>query len=314
MEELAQLRTEFPQYQFICPAATVDIEAKIPNLSNITILFSRQLDADQLEQMPRLRWIHCPDPQLSELPLDALNEATQVVVTNTRGENLQQVREYVLAGVMAWAKQLFFWSEEMGQERQLWNRCPAGQPWLLNEKTFLQVGLGMVGSAITQGAHGLGMRVWGCDQRGSFHPHCDQVYPWKDLHSLLPAADVISICLPRGRQYEGVFGEREFSLLKDDSVLVSVCSGSALDEGALVAAAPRLRGLVLDTFSSSPLRKTSPLWRLPNALLTPEVSESPERDQREAYRSFRLNLRQFMHRNILDMQNVVERPFEDSIE
>jgi phosphoglycerate dehydrogenase-like enzyme len=71
-----------------------------------------------------------------------------------------------------------------------------------------------------------------------------------------------------------LIGALELALLPRSAVLINVARGSIVDEAALIAAlqAGRLRGAGLDVFATEPLPADSPLWRLPNAFITPHVS------------------------------------------
>lgn len=310
-EETELLRKEFPLFKFITPANQNELEEKLPPLADVVVLYSNTLSTAHLRCMSQLRWIHCPTPHLSDLPLNILSEMSQITITRTQCENLSQIQEYVIGALLALAKQLFHWAKGVGTLRNPWETPPPQAPWNLRERTFLQIGLGKAGTQIAAGAEALGMKVWGCDLRGSFHPHCQRVYPMTALHSLLPAVDVVSLCMPRSRHYAGCFGEEELALLRDDRIIIVVGSGNVIDEKALASHASRFRGVVLDVFSHSPLPRTSPLWEQPTVLITPEVSTHPESNERLAFHSFRHNLRHFIHRNVLEMENVVERPFQE---
>ena len=312
-EELGKLRQEFPQFRFMAPAMTVDLEASAPSFEEIVIFFGCKLSPSELEKMPQLRWIHCPNPQLGDLPLAELNEASQILVTHTKGENLFQMREYVMAATLACAKQLFYWQSARDAKEDIWDLSPPFPALTLQERRFLQIGLGRAGTAISEGAKGLGMRVWGCDRHATFHPHCKKVYTFRDLNTLLPSADVVSICMPRGQIAKSRLGEAELSLIKDGAILIVLGAGGTVDEAALVNVAPRLRGVIMDAFTETPLDDSSPLWDLPNVVISPGVATHPRSVARLAYRTFRHNLRQFIHRNVLDMWNVVERPFEEAL-
>lgn len=93
-----------------------------------------------------------------------------------------------------------------------------------------------------------------------------------DLPSLLPAADVVVIAAPLGPTTLRMFGEREFSAMKDGALLVNVARGALVDTDALVAA---LRGnkirAAVDVADPEPPPRTHPLWNCPNLLISPHV-------------------------------------------
>jgi len=88
------------------------------------------------------------------------------------------------------------------------------------------------------------------------------------------------IAAPLTGETRGVLDAQRLALLRPRAIVVNVARGSLVDERALTAALAggRLRGAVLDVFEREPLDAGSPLWSLPNVLLTPHVSAvSPAR-------------------------------------
>lgn len=310
-KELQLLKKEFPDLHF-----TKASPPHPPFLLNKTLVFyGNQLSKKDLAQMNQLRWIHCNTPLLSSLPLDELNEISSIIITRTPCEDTQQIKEYVMGALLGFAKRLFFWTQDMGKYRELWGKQKSSfleKPvWEMTNKKFLQIGLGQAGTEIAAGAASLGMHVWGCDRRGSFRPHCHKLYPITQLHSLLPATDVVSLCMPRAHYYTGYFGKEQLELMRDDTILIIVGSGGVTDEQALAEAAPRLRGIILDSFCQSPLSSDSPLWNQENIFITPEISNLPTCNTGSAFYGFRHNLRHFVKRNTSDIDHVVERPLEE---
>jgi phosphoglycerate dehydrogenase-like enzyme len=97
--------------------------------------------------------------------------------------------------------------------------------------------------------------------------------------------------------------------MKEDSILLSIGSSTVFDENALVQVAKtgKFRGILLDAFYQMPIPATSPLWKIPNVIITPDVAQRPKSTQRQAFRLFLYNLRQYVHGNFKDMRNLVDK-------
>jgi phosphoglycerate dehydrogenase-like enzyme len=110
-------------------------------------------------------------------------------------------------------------------------------------------------------------------------PGCARVVGADALDDELPAADVLVLATPSTEATTGLLDARRLALLPPGAIVVNVGRGSLLDEGALVAAvrAGRLRGAFLDVASAEPLPPESPLWTLPQVLLSPHVSATSPR-------------------------------------
>ena len=96
----------------------------------------------------------------------------------------------------------------------------------------------------------------------------------EELDGLLPQADVVALMLPHSPQTEGLMDARRLRLMKEDAILLSMGRGSVLDQEALAAVRGegRLWGAALEVTVPEPLPQDSPLWDIPNLLLTPHVA------------------------------------------
>jgi phosphoglycerate dehydrogenase-like enzyme len=94
------------------------------------------------------------------------------------------------------------------------------------------------------------------------------------LEEILSTADAVVLTLPETEETRGLLGVERLALLKPGAVFINVARGAVVDEGALIRLleAGRIRGAGLDVFAQEPLPPDSPLWGLPNVLLTPHVS------------------------------------------
>lgn len=105
-------------------------------------------------------------------------------------------------------------------------------------------------------------------------PGFEQVDAMEELDRWLPRADVVAMCLPHTPETVGLMNESRLRMMKEDAILVNAGRGSALDQEALarVMGEGKLWGAALDVTDPEPLPQDSPLWDIPNLLITPHVA------------------------------------------
>jgi phosphoglycerate dehydrogenase-like enzyme len=161
------------------------------------------------------------------------------------------------------------------------------------------VGIGSIGTAVARLAKAFGMQVIGVgrDQAGSRAvPGVDRILPRAQLPVLLSDADYVVVAVADTPETRGMIGAPELAAMQPDAVLINVARGTVVDEGALIAAlrAGRLAGAALDVFAHEPLTRESPLWELPNVLLTPHVAAYVSDYLPRAITQFADNVRRFL--------------------
>lgn len=96
--------------------------------------------------------------------------------------------------------------------------------------------------------------------------------------------------------------------MKQGSILIVIGSGGVdADALAQIAESGKFRGILIDASYQTPLPATSPLWNIRNIIITPEVASRPKSTERQAFRTFLYNLRQYLHGNFQDMRNLREK-------
>ena len=111
-------------------------------------------------------------------------------------------------------------------------------------------------------------------------PGIERVIGLESLDSELPNADVVVLATPSTPDTDRLLTRERLAMMPRDAIVANVGRGSLLDEDALIdeLSSGRLRGAVLDVFSTEPLAPASRLWGLRQVLLTPHVSAvSPRR-------------------------------------
>ena len=304
--EINQLAREFPEYLFLSYPETSLKEISPENWSRVEILFGSKLTNEELEAANQLNWIHAPSPSLQRLPVSAIQKRGTILISNTLEENSLQIAEFVMASVLSYTKELFNWKAAGHFPALLMDAKWRSSMGTLKSKTFLQIGMSAVGIEIARHARFNQMEVIGVDATRTFHPHCHKNLSIRELRSVLPSVDIVSIHLPRTKETKDWFTSDELKLLKPNSILIITGGYPFLEYPVNPALFEPLLGATIDIPFHAPLSPTSPLWRIPNLLITPNVSPRPKSKEREAFRLFRYNLRQYIHSNFGDMKNLLD--------
>ncbi|HEX8393036.1 MAG TPA: D-2-hydroxyacid dehydrogenase [Longimicrobium sp.] len=229
---------------------------------------------------PTLRWAHTASAGVGGALRDLADSG--IVLTNAAGIYAEPMADTVLAMMLHFARGLDFAVRAQAERR--WDKEPFDDVESpvreLSEGTVGIVGLGGIGRAVARRAAALGMRVVASRRAGGEGPDGVEVLHGDDaLRRLLPRADYLVVTVPHTAETEGLIGARELALLPEGAVVINVARGAVIHEEALVDAlrAGRLRGAGLDVFAREPLPHASPLWTLPNVLVTPHVSGASHR-------------------------------------
>ncbi len=194
-----------------------------------------------------------------------------ILFTSSSGSNSRSVAEHMLTGLMAVCRRLPAYLDS--QRAHVWK--DEGPMKTILGGTVLVLGAGNVGSTFAGLCQGLGAKTIGL-KRTVTGPVAgfDEVRPMDELDALLPQADVVALTLPHSPQTAGLMNADRIARMKDDAILISAGRGSVLDQDALVRAmtAGKLWGAALDVTDPEPLPENSPLWDVPNLLLTPHVA------------------------------------------
>lgn len=194
-----------------------------------------------------------------------------ILFTSSSGSNSRSVAEHMLTGLMAVCRRLPAYLDS--QRAHVWK--DEGPMKTILGGTVLVLGAGNVGSTFAGLCQGLGAKTIGL-KRSVTGPVAgfDEVRPMDELDALLPQADVVALTLPHSPQTAGLMNTDRIARMKDDAILISAGRGSVLDQDALVRAmtAGKLWGAALDVTDPEPLPDNSPLWDVPNLLLTPHVA------------------------------------------
>jgi D-2-hydroxyacid dehydrogenase (NADP+) len=206
----------------------------------------------------------------------ALLRERGIRLASAAGVNAQAVAEHAMALTLALARRL---PEARDNQRAGHWRGMIGdlarREDQLTGKTLLVVGLGRIGSRLARLAKAFDMRVLATRRDpAAGAAGADAVYGNDRLHALLAEADIVALTCPLTPETERLVDAAALAAMKPSAHLVNVARGRVVDEPALIAAlqAGRLAAAALDVTAEEPLPAASPLWSLPNVLLTPHTA------------------------------------------
>jgi len=297
-QEYRLIREEFYQFHILNANNKTPLELSSQEWKRVEVFYGNKITPKELKKASQLHWIHSPSPFLNKLCIDEISKDSSIILTFTNLAQMQQIKEYMQASVLAFAKQIL--------NHQI-NTPAIKMPWLLKNKIFLQVGLNPLGKTLAQGAKELGCNVWGAAQHITVYKECDKTVSLETISEILPKADIISLTLSPFRQSKINFGEKEFNSMKNDSILIILGSRKYINEQALynIAEKGKFRGIIIDGLEDSPVSNTHPLINQKNTLITRNLAPQPAHKDFLSFRTFRYNLRQFIKGNHSTMKNIV---------
>ena len=290
--DVDRLRARFPQAVF--HHATSEAEM-VRLIEPCEVAFTSRLTAEAFENAPRLRWLHSPAAGVGSMLFPAMR-ASEVILTNSRGMNADAVAEHALLLLLAVTRRLP--EAVRAQEARRWiSNDLSGLP-SLRGKTLGIVGLGAIGQALAVMAAALGMRVIGTRREVDAPVPAGVAVALapEALPQLLAESDYVVVAAPLTAETRGLLGAAEFRQMKRSAWVVNVARGKIVREGDLVAAlrAGTIAGAALDVVEHEPLDGSSPLWAMPNVLLTPHVGGFRENYWDVATDLFAANLERYL--------------------
>jgi phosphoglycerate dehydrogenase-like enzyme len=249
-------------------AAELDAWAALRKQADVSFDFDWQAPADMVANCPRLRWVQGTSAGIGGF-LDRTGLAgTGLVFTTAAGVHGEPLAEFALLGMLYFAKGMPALAGAKATRR--WQRYAGRQ---VAGSRVLLVGLGGAGRAVARLLAAAGMEVYGAGRSGHRYdvPGVTSYIASDQLHQVLPDVDALVLACPLTEQTRGLIGAAELALMRQDSVLVNISRGPVVDEEALVSAlrAGHLGGACLDVFATEPLPAESPLWDMPNVIVSP---------------------------------------------
>ncbi len=305
-ESRARIVRTFPHVTFADVYAREDIR---PHIVDADVAFVSGLTSDELAAATHLRWIHTQAAGVGHMLTPELADSP-IVLTNSRGIRAPAIAEHVMGLTLMLARQLHTTLDR--QRAGLWAQDElesGGRMWTLAGRRMGIVGLGAIGQAVARLAAAFGMEVRGIRRRVGepVPPGVLEVLPPDRLPDLLTTSDVVVLASALTADTEGLIGLEELRRMPRHAILVNVGRGGLVREADLVEALREglIGGAALDVFTREPLDPQSPLWTLPDVIISPHVSGAIERYWDLIADLFIENLRRFERGE--ELLNVVDK-------
>ncbi len=285
--------------------AVTDDRSEIESLMGDVEIAAGHLAPALLAKAPTLRWYQQWGAGADWLMRHPEIAERDFIITNASGVHAIQISEHILAFLLAFARRLP--DAVRAQSQRRWQKQRHDDVFELAGKTLLLIGVGAIGERTARLAAALGMRVLGIRRNpmGTV-PGVEQIGGPDRLHAFLSQADFVALTVPLTGETRKMIGESELRLMKRTAYLVNIGRGGTIDEAALVRALREgwIAGAGLDVFEKEPLPADSPLWDMPNVIITAHYAGSTPAYDERAMAIFLDNLRRYMAgeplRNVVD--------------
>jgi phosphoglycerate dehydrogenase-like enzyme len=310
------------------PAADLDrVRAVSPRVDLRTQVVARLADVDPAswegaevlyttsdlpasEQAPALRWVQAHYAGINRLLEHPLLKRPGLRLTTMSGVHGVNMGEHVLMLMLACAHQLPLMLR--AQTAREWSaERVSGAVRELRGATLGILGYGSIGREAARQARALGMRVL-ASKRDVAHPEdtgwyqagtgdptgalVERFYGPDNWRDLLPECDFVLVAAPLTPGTQHLIDAAALKAMRPTAVLMNVARGDLVDEPALIAAlqAGTIGGAALDVFAQEPLPPGSPLWDLPNVIITPHMAGSSPAYNTRAMTLFAENVRRYL--------------------
>lgn len=265
---VALLRARAPELNLLVCESEEDIAQSIDKAD--VLFVSTRFPAHFISQASRVQWIQVMGAGVEGFTKDTRMDRA-IVLTRVNTGYGEKISEFVFAYLLYILQRMNVVLRN--QQLKLWK--PLAVSWLYGE-TLGVAGVGQIGRAVATKARALDMRVIGFDLVSTGDASVERMYGSDHLAEFAAEARFISVHMPLTENTEGLFDRTVFDAMRPDSILINTSRGGLVNEQDLVQALREgsIGGAILDVFAEEPLPPASPLWEMPNVVVTPHHSGS----------------------------------------
>jgi len=267
------------------------LEEAVSQAGDAEVIFAGHWSDDLWKAAPGLKWVQSWGAGVERF-LTPDFVAAPITLTNAAGIYAVPIAEHVMAFILYFSRRFNRFVRWQSEHRWEW-----GEPDELAGKTVGIVGLGGIGSQVARRAKAFDVRVIAVRNHPEKpSPDADEVRGPDGLDWLLTESDYVALCAALTPRTRHLIGAAQLQRMKPTAYLINIGRGALVDEPALIKALRegQIAGAGLDVFETEPLPQDSPLWDMPNVMVTPHNSGSSPRSFSRTMDLFRRNLERYL--------------------
>lgn len=242
--------------------------------ADIILINKVQMDAQTLDQLPRLKYIGVQATGFNVVDIKAAKERG-IVVTNIPAYSTESVAQMTFALILSTTNRVEHYTQENRNGRWAYNPdfCYWDTPLMeLAGKNLGIIGLGNIGKKVAAIAHDFGMNVYACTSKKADELPENITKVSKD--ELLATSDILSLHCPLTEDTYHLINAESIEKMKDTAILINTGRGPLVDEDAVAKALheSKLGAYGADVMTQEPPSADNPLFNEPNAFITPHIA------------------------------------------
>lgn len=224
-----------------------------------------------IKKLPGVKWA-----QVASAGVDWILKSPEVaesdaMITNASGVHAIPIGEHIFGLILAFSRNINRHIRD--QLNTDWHR--RGDVIELAGSTIGLIGLGRIGERTAELAKAFGMKVLGLRRNPDrSSPYVDEMFGPGQLTDMLSQSDWVIVTAAGTEETDGMIGAAEFAAMKNTAYIINIARGSLIQEDEMIKALQegQIAGAGLDVVEKEPLDKASPLWTMPNVVITPHVA------------------------------------------
>jgi phosphoglycerate dehydrogenase-like enzyme len=293
-----RLSQRFPAVTFHAVNSPEGAKGVIADVA-VIIALAHRVSRETIAAAKSLKWIQALTTGTDSL---APILPSQILLTSTRGVHGPQMSELAFLLMIALGRNLPRMLDN--QAKATWGRW--NQP-ILEDKTAVIVGVGILAEHLAERCKHFGMTVVGVSSGRTSAPHFDAVYPRSQLTTAAARADFLILMLPYSKETHHIINAEVLAAMKHSAFLINIARGGVVDEAVLIRhlEGGKIAGAGIDVFQTHPLPPESPFWRLRNVIITPNVGGHSDKFVEQTLTVVEPNMQSYLDGRLSDLRNLV---------